>query len=158
MAIVNLFPEADYEIDSLLVDAEEEQTEERVGYKPSIYFDFQKGDFMRTGVNRLVTSTGSDAWKQWCIKCLSTHRYAHLAYSTDYGIEYETVFNCTTRAEAETELNRQITEALEADPYQRLDHIESMTFEWMDDTAVKVNLILVGIAGNTVEIATTLAA
>ena len=157
MAMVNLFPEADYEFDSLVVDANEEQ-EERVGYKQSVYFDFEQGDFVRTGANRLVVSSGFDAWKQWCIKCLQTQRYAHLAYSTDYGIDYELVFNYTTRSEAENELTRQITEALEADPYQRLDHIESISFEWIDDTSLTVDLILVGISGNTIELQQTLKA
>lgn len=153
----NLFPETDYELDSLVADADEEQ-EERVGYKPSVYFDFKQGDFVKTGANRLVESSGFDAWIQWCIKCLQTQRYAHLAYSTDYGIDYELVFNYTTRAEAENELTRQITEALEADPYQRLDHIESITFEWIDDTSLVVDLVLVGISGNSIELQTTLKA
>lgn len=155
MATENLFPVEEYELDSLILNEEEQETE-RVGYKPSIYFDFKQGDFVRTGANRLVESSGFEAWQQWCIKCLHTQRYAHLAYSTDYGIDYKLVFNYTTRAEAENELTRQITEALEADPYQRLDHIESITYEWIDDTSVVVDLILVGISGNTIDLQTTL--
>ena len=42
--------------------------------------------------------------------------------------------------------------------YQRLDHIESMTFEWIDDTSLEVELTLVGIDGNTAHIRTTLSA
>ena len=148
----NLFPEG---YDELEV---EEATEEVTGYRKSIYFDFEKGDFLRTGANRLIESTGSDAWIHWCIKCLHTQRFAYRAYSTDYGIDYETIFSYTTREEAENELTREITEALEADPYQRLDHIESMTFEWIDDTSLEVELTLVGIDGNTAHIRTTLSA
>lgn len=148
----NLFPEG---YDELEV---EEATEEVTGYRKSIYFDFEKGDFLRTGANRLVESTGSDAWIHWCIKCIHTQRFAYPAYSTDYGIDLETIFSYTTREEAENELTREITEALEADPYQRLDHIESITFEWIDDTALEVELTLVGINGNTEQIRTTLSA
>lgn len=153
----NLFPE-NYDDEALVVDAEAVEENEIIGYKRSIYFDFKKGDFVRDSANRLIESTGSDAWIQWCIKCLATQRYAHLAYSTDYAVDYDTVFSYTTREEAENELTREITEALEADPYQRLNYIESMTFEWIDDTAVEVHLILIGIDGNTADLKTTLSA
>lgn len=153
----NLFP-VNYDDESLEVSADSVEDDEVIGYKESIYFDFEKGDYVRGRTNRLVKSTGYDAWIQWCIKCLATHRYAHLAYSTDYGVDYEAVFSSTTREEAENELTRQIKEALEADPYQRLSYIESMTFEWPNDTSVVVSLVLVGIDGNTAELQTTLAA
>lgn len=152
----NLFPE-DLKADALATETEAEKSA-ATGYRRSIYFDFEKGDFVRDGANRLVESSGTEAWIQWCIKCLQTQRYAHLAYSTDYGIDYDTVFSCSTREEAENELTREITEALGADPYERLSYIESMTFEWIDDTSVEVHLILVGIDGNTAEFQTNLAA
>lgn len=153
----NLFP-LNYDDEALTVDAESVEDGEVIGYKESVYFDFKKGDYLRSSTNRLITSTGSDAWIQWCVKCLATQRYAHLAYSDDYGVDYEAVFGSTTREEAENELTRQITEALKADPYQRLSYIDSMTFEWLDDTAVEVSLVLVGINGNTAELQTTLKA
>ena len=152
----NLFPE-DLKADALVTENETGSATVK-GYRRSVYFDFEKGDFVRDGANRLVESSGTEAWIQWCIKCLQTQRYAHLAYSTDYGIDYETVFSSTTREEAENELTREITEALESDPYGRLSYIESMTFEWIDDTSVEVILILVGIDGNTAEFQTKLAA
>lgn len=152
----NLFPE-ELEADALVKETETEKTSAK-GYRKSVYFDFTKGDFVRDGANRLIESSGTEAWIQWCIKCLQTQRFAHLAYSTDYGIDFETVFSCTTREEAENELTREITEALGADPYERLSYIESMTFEWIDDTSVEVHLILVGIDGNTAEFQTNLAA
>lgn len=153
----NLLPEG-YDDEAMVIDADSVEDDEAVGYKESLYFDFAKGDYLRDSANRFVISTGSDAWIQWCIKCLATQRYAHLSYSDDYGVDYEAVFSCSTREEAENELTRQITEALEADPYQRLSYIESMTFEWIDDTSVEVDLVLVGIDGNTAELQTTLKA
>lgn len=148
----NLFPISSEES---TYDVETEENDE-TGYKNSVYFDFKKGDYLRTGTNRLVESSGFDAWTHWCIKCLHTQRYACLSYSTDYGIDYDAVFNSTTKEEAENELTRQINEALHADPLQRLSYIESMSFEWSNDTSVEVSLILVGIEGNTAEIQTTL--
>lgn len=154
----NLLPE-NYDNETLVIDADTIEEDKAVGYKEGVvYFDFVKGDFVRDSTNRLIKSTGTDAWIQWCIKCLATQRYAHLAYSDDYGVDYDAVFDSTTREEAENELNRQITEALEADPYQRLSYIESIAFDWIDDTAVEVSLILVGINGNTAELQTTLRA
>ena len=153
----NLFP-VDYDDEALAVESDFVSDDEVVGYKESVYFDFEKGDYLRDSANRFLTSTGFDAWIQWCIKCLATQRYAHLAYSDDYGVEYEAVFNSTTREEAENELTRQITEALNADPYRRLSYIESMVFDWIDDTAVVVSLVLVGVNGNTAELQTTLKA
>lgn len=151
----DLFPTG-YDSDIYDIETNETEDQKATGYKKSIYFDFEKGDFLRTGTYRLVESSGIDTWLQWCIKCLHTQRYAHLAYSTDYGIDYESIFTCSTREEAETELHREITEALHADPLERLHHIESITFNWMDDTAVEVSIVLVGIEGNTAEITTTL--
>lgn len=152
----NLLP-TDYATADTLGTATAE-TGKIIGYKPSLYFDFEIGDFRRDGANRIVKSTGQEAWVQWCIKCLSTQRYAYLAYSDSYGIDLEMVFNTTTREEAENELTRQITEALTADPYERLSYIESITFSWIDDTSVEVFLVLVGIDGSTADFQTLIAA
>lgn len=151
----NLFPTEPTTADTL---GTAEETTKIIGYRPSIYFDYEIGDFRRDGANRLVHCTGQEAWVQWCIKCLSTQRYAYLSYPSDYGIDYDIVFNATTRAEAENELTRQISEALAADPLQRLSYIEEMTFDWLDDTSVEVSLTLVGIGGNSAHVQTTIAA
>lgn len=152
----NLLPVENTDTDTLGEGATE--NEKITGYRQSISFDFGTGDFLRDGANRLIKSSGHEAWVQWCIKCLQTQRYAYLAYPDTYGIDIEMVFNTTTRAEAENELTRQITEALKADPLERLSFIESMTFNWMDDTSVVVDLSLVGIDGNTADFQTLIAA
>lgn len=152
----NLFPTENTVVETVNSGVDEQQ--KTIGYKPSLYFDFEVGDIRRDGANRLIMGSGHDAWVQWCIKCLSTQRYAYLAYPDTYGIDIEMVFNSTTRAEAENELRRQITEALTADPLERLSYIESMTFNWIDDTAVEVDLVLVGIDGNTADFQTRIAA
>lgn len=150
-----LFPE----IFSTIEDVTIEETDDSFsGYKPSVYFDFSTGDFVRDGTNKLIESSGTDAWIQWCIKCLSTPRYNCLAYSTDFGIDYEAIFSSSSRAEAESNITREVEEALSADPYERLSYIESIVFDWEDDTTVNVTVTLVGVDGNTAVINTMLAA
>ena len=147
----NLFPE-DYEDET--VDPDEIEEDEPIGYRPGVAFDWATGDFVRDGRNNLMEATGVDSWKQWCINCIQTERYKHLAYSEDYGIEIEEAFKATTREEAESILTRQIVEALEADPYGRTAYVDSITFNWTQPDAVQVDLTVVGIADVTIDITT----
>lgn len=52
-------------------------------YYPSVYFDFETGDFLRDGAGRMITSAGREAYMQWCLKVASTERLSCLAYSDD---------------------------------------------------------------------------
>lgn len=122
----------------------------RVGYKPSVRFDGV--DLVRDGQHKTVPATGVEAWEWWCIKCLSTERYMSLVYLTDYGIETNEAFHAETKELAESILYREITEALQADPYGRTDYIERVSFDWQSDTAVAVNVIVVGIEDVTLDL------
>ena len=95
-----------------------------IGYRNGIAFDYKNEDFMRDGMNKLLDSDGIESWKSWCINCLNTQRYAHLAYSSDFGIDIDKVFKAGSRDEVESILTREITEAILADPYQRANYIE----------------------------------
>lgn len=150
-----LFPDIFSDIDNATI---EESDDSFSGYKPSSYFDALTGDFVRDGTNKLIASSGTEAWVQWCIKCLNTPRYDCLAYSTDYGIDYEAIFSSSSRAEAESNITREVEEALSADPYERLGYIESIAFNWEDDTTVNVTVTLVGVDGNTAVVNTMIAA
>ena len=149
----NLFPE-NYS-DAMQIISPENTNDSYVGYKESIYFDFETEDFLRDGSNKLMSCTGTDAWIQWCIKCLNTPRYERLAYSTDYGIDYNEIFSSKSREEVESNITREVTEALNADPYKRLSYISNIQFEWVDDTTVNILLELVGIDGNTAVVNST---
>ena len=89
----NLFPE-EYDNDEEYLDDEEnegtdeENTEEDedAGYKPSIFFDFDTGDFVTLHDGKLKEASGFEAWVQWCYKTIMTQRYAHEGYSTDIGL------------------------------------------------------------------------
>ena len=58
-------------------------------YRPSVAFDFEKGDFVRDGSNKMVRADGREAYMQWCWKVVQTEREAFLAYSDEIGTEFE---------------------------------------------------------------------
>lgn len=123
-----------------------------IGYKPSADFDFEQGDFIRNGAQQIESNSGIDAWEAWCKTCLLTDRYNHTAYTTDFGIEFDAVFKCSTREEAESMLTRQITEALTADPYGRTSYVQDISYEWIAPDAVLADVTIVGIDDVTINI------
>ena len=137
----NLFPEG---LTEETVD-EESITNAKKGYWPGAAFDYDLGDFPRDGRNRILDATGIASWKIWVTNCLQTERYAHLAYNSDFGIEYDKVFAAESREEAESILTRQITEAIMADPYKRAAYIEEIEYTWTAADAVQVDATIVGI-------------
>lgn len=148
----NLFP-ANYEEKNPYPDFNEHQ-EGPVGYRPGVLFDYETGDFVRNGRGRVVEADGIESWKSWVVNCLHTQRYKHLAYSTDFGIEIDKVFAASTRAEAESILIRQITEALLADPYKRTDYVQFERVDWRLPDGVVVSFKLYGINDVTLDITT----
>lgn len=138
----NLYPEG-YEND--VITKADLVTNKPIGYRNGIAFDYELGDFPRDGMNKLLDSNGIQSWKDWCINCLQTERYKHLAYSSDFGIELEAAMNATGRDEAESILTRQITEALLADPYERTAYVSDITYKWESQDTVAVSVTVHGI-------------
>lgn len=138
----NLFPEG-YEAEVIeesdLVDGGV------IGYRNGIAFDYERGDFMRDGKNQMLDSDGIESWRSWCINCLQTERYKHLAYSTDFGIEIDKAMKAKSRAEAENILTREISEALLADPYGRTAYVEELVFDWTAPDTISVKATIQGI-------------
>ena len=145
----NLFPEG-YE-DEVIEDYDDIEESEK-GYQPGVAFDWQSGDFIRDGRNRLLEATGVESWQQWCMNCLQTQRYKHLAYSSDFGIDVDEVFSAETQGEAESILTRQITEALQADPYGRTSYVSSIEYDWTAPDSVQATVTVVGIADVTIDV------
>lgn len=145
----NLFPE-NYQTEVITSDDIEESGP--IGYRPGVAFDSQTGDFVRDGRNDLLEATGVESWKQWCQNCLITERYAHLAYSDSFGIEYNQVFSASSREAAENILTRQITESIMADPYQRTAYVKNIEFEWTAPDAILVTVTIVGIDDVTIDV------
>ena len=145
----NLFPDG-YEREYI---TEEDLIEQKpIGYRNGIAFDYELGDFPRDGMNKMLDSHGVESWESWCLNCLQTERYKHLAYSSDFGIELEAALRATSREEAESILTRQITEALMADPYQRTAYISEITFKWTAADSVSVDVKVHGRDDVTIDI------
>ena len=119
-----------------------------VQYPNGIAFDYKNGDFQRDGKNKLLDSSGIESWKSWCINCLQTERYKHLAYSSDFGIEMDAVFRATSREEAESILTREIT----ADPYERARYVSEIEFTWEAPDAVVVDVTIQGIDDASIDV------
>lgn len=101
--------------------------------KKSVYFDFEKGDFSLESNGEIKTATPYDAWVQWCLKTVLTQRWAFLAYSTQAGVEIEEAFAQQDRKAQESYIEKTVTEALLADPYQRTKRVYDFTFVWKTD-------------------------
>lgn len=150
----NVFPE---ELDDEELELEEmdevsdEEESESEGYKKSVCFDEELGDFKRDGTKKLVECSGVEAWIQWCTKILQTKRYACQVYSDDIGIDIESAFQAETRQGAENILRKEIMEALEADPYGRTEYVESVSFQWFGSDSVEVTCNVMGIDSNEIE-------
>lgn len=145
----NLFP-AGYEEE--IITAEDLASQRPTGYRNGLAFDYQRGDFIRDGMHKMLDSDGIESWKSWCINCLQTERYKHLAYSTDFGIEIDKAMRASNREEAESILTRQITEAIMADPYERTEYIEDIVYNWTAPDSVAVSVIIHGVNDATIDI------
>ena len=93
---------------------EEDEDEEK--YYPSVFFDYEKGDFVLDGAHRMVKAEGYEAWIQWCLKVVGTERDSFLAYSEDIGTEFEDLANVPEWEARESEIEETITEALLVHP------------------------------------------
>lgn len=100
-------------------------------YKPSVFFDYEKGDFRLDGAHRITVSTGKEAYMQWCRKIVMTERDAFLAYSTDIGIEGEAALAEGDRAAVESEYEKTITEALMVNTHT--EYVRGFEFTWRAD-------------------------
>ena len=123
-----------------------------VGFRPGVLFNPELGDFPRDGRGRVQDSTGIESWKSWVYNCLSTERFKHLAYSSDFGLELDRVFAAGSKQEAESILTRQITEALLADPYGRTAYVEVFRYDWRGADGVEAMIRLHGLEDVTIDI------
>lgn len=123
-----------------------------IGYRNGIAFDPLAGDFMRDGKSKVLDCDGVESWRCWCINCIMTERYKHLAYNSDFGIELDAAMKATSRDEAESILTRQITEALLADPYKRTAYISDIKYNWTAPDAVVADVTVHGIEDVTIDI------
>jgi hypothetical protein len=147
--MANLFP-IGYE--DAVITQEDLNSDTPIGYRNGIAFDSETGDFVRDGKNKILDSDGIESWKSWCIICIQTERYAHLACPSDFGIDTSAAMRAKSMEEAESILTREITEAILADPYERTNYVEDLEFDWTAPDAVKVNAVIHGIDDVTIDI------
>ena len=102
-------------------------------YRPSCSFDFAQGDFVLDGAGAMVTCDGVEAWKQWCIKTIATTRFSCLSYSDEIGIEREAIGQISAYEGICLALEREITEALLADPAGRTYAVQDFSFARQQD-------------------------
>jgi len=115
-----------------VASAIDETNSQSDGYKSSVSFDFKNGDFNADSSGKMESATGTEAWKQWCMKTCLTQANAFLAYSSHVGIEMEE----SMAAEADRQtllLEKTITEALLADPSGRTTLVQNFAFSKVED-------------------------
>lgn len=122
MAEKNLFPV--FEVPEIATPTQTQTRE----YKPSVFFDFDEGDFRLDGAYKMTVSTGKEAYMQWCRKVIETERDACLAYSTDIGAEKEAALAEGDRAVVEAALEKTITEALMVNTHT--EYVREFEFSW----------------------------
>lgn len=145
----NLFP-IGYDNEVIALSELSEHTP--TGYRPSSKFSWDTRDFLKTGNYQIQNASGVEAWEDWCMICLSTERYDHMAYNTDFGIETKEAFRAESREKAESILTRQITEALMADPYERTRYVSEIIYHWVGPDSVSVRVTVEGIDDVSIDI------
>ena len=117
-------------------DTHKEDVEQR--FLPAPLFDFERGDFVRDGANRVIMVDGRDAFIIWVLKILSTQEGACLSY-LEQGVDIEGSMAEENRAAVQSALERSITEALMVHPYT--ERVYDFNFEW-DADSVRVSFIV----------------
>lgn len=123
--------------------------------KSSIYFDFESGDIKLDNTGRIETASPYDTWVQWCLKTVYTQRWAYMGYSDQVGVELEEALNQDGRKAQESYIERTVTEALLADPYNRTKRVYDFIFNWQTD-GVNVTFTVNGIWNDNVKLTVNL--
>lgn len=102
-------------------------------------WDFDKNEFILQD-GKFVVVTGNEAIKVWAWKALHTERYHYLAYSWDFGHEFESLIGSGLPREAiESECRRFITETLSVNSY--INSVSNIEIS-MDDSIISANFTL----------------
>lgn len=117
-----LFPV--FDVPTIVRNVERENQE----YRPSVFFDFDVGDFRRDNAGKLLTAIGREAYMQWCRKAVVTERLSALAYSHNYGTELEDALRQTGPEAVKSALERAITEALMVNP--KTEYVREFSFTY----------------------------
>lgn len=118
-----------WDVEDVMSDVEEEQLADVESYK----FDYKKKKTVVTQSGKTRRSDAQEAYIFWVVKCISTERYAHEAYDTDFGVEYLAIMRKNyPRGITESELRRTIKESLLVD--NRTINVFNFRFDWQQDS------------------------
>ncbi len=105
---------------------------ENLSFGRSWRFDFDLGEFAMTPTGKVASSEGTGAWLEWCKKAVQTERYRYLAYSRNYGQEYNDLIGAgLSRPALESEIRRITNETLMAD--ERTASVSDFIFKWENE-------------------------
>ncbi|WP_010500667.1 DUF2634 domain-containing protein [Paenibacillus elgii] len=80
-------------------------------------WNFETGEYLLHD-GKMMVIEGNEALKVWIYKALRTDRYKHLAYSWNFGHEFERIIGSTFSPSAiQSEMERYVKEALTVNPY-----------------------------------------
>lgn len=122
-------------------------------YYPSVFFDYDTGDFRLDGAHRMTEAAGQEAYMQWCRKVVMTERDACLAYSTDIGIEGEYALSLGDHDAVEAALEKTITEALMVNIHT--EYVRDFEFTWSADE-IRVTFTVKGRSWEEVQLSTSI--
>ena len=110
-------------------------------YKPSVYFDFEEGDFRRDGRGNMVECSAREAYVQWCLKNCMTERLTCLSYGRDIGAEMIDAMKQETREAVQSAVERTVTETLMVNP--KTEYLRGFEFTW-NDSSLSCSFVLKG--------------
>ena len=107
-----------------------DEIEDNEVYRPTPLFDFEVGDFIRDGANRVIMVDGREAYRQWVLKMLNTPYGACRAYPM-LGLDHEGAMAEIDRSAVEATFERVITECLLQHPMT--ERIREFEYSWASD-------------------------
>jgi len=108
-----------------------EEAEDEQALKSGPLFDYDTGDFVRDGANRVIMVDGRDNYILWCLKMLKTQRWACDAYYDDTGVDAEGAMQKPSRKAIQSAFERTITEALLEHPCT--ERVYGFDYDWSAD-------------------------
>lgn len=117
-----------WDVEDIMVDAEEEALPDIESYA----YDYEAKKVFVSSSGKTKRCDAKDAYIFWVVKCVATERYAHEAYSDDFGVGFLAIMRKgDPRSIAESEIRREIKEALSVD--NRTVSVSNFRFNWQAD-------------------------
>lgn len=100
--------------------------------RTSLKWNWLTMDLDLDGAGRVPKVQGAEAHAQWCLRTLLTERFAHIVYTHQHGVEFDsTITGGRVRAVVEALLRRSIGEALRRHP--DTISVAGIAFRWNGD-------------------------